>query len=138
MKIELRPDLAAAYFRRSNFATKSGNYEQALRDLARLIELSPQDVRVYNNLAFLLATCPEPKYRDGQQALRYARRACELSEWNNWGTLDSLAEAYAEDGQFTEASKWQSKSIELVPASAKADLRSRLELYQAGKPYREN
>ena len=135
--IELRPDFAAAYFHRSNVSTKLGNYEQALRDLARLIELNPQDLRAHNNLASLLATCPDPKYRDGKQALLHATRACELSQWNDWHMLDTLAVAFAEEGQFIEAIKWQTKALELAPPNAKEDVGLRLELYQAENPYRE-
>lgn len=47
------------------------------------------------------------------------------------------AAAYAENGEFGEAVKWQEKAIELAPTSEKADLRSRLELYKSGKPYRD-
>ena len=51
--------------------------------------------------------------------------------------LDTLAAAYAGSGQFVEAVRWQTKAVELAPAGAKVHAQSRLELYQAGKPYRD-
>ncbi len=49
-----------------------------------------------------------------------------------------LAAAYAETGDFSNAVKWQGKVIELAPEKGKAILRSRLDLYKAHKPYRED
>ena len=51
--------------------------------------------------------------------------------------LDTLAAAYAANGQFAEAVEQQTKALELVPEQGKADYRRRLELYQAGQAYRE-
>ena len=36
-----------------------------------------------------------------------------------------------------KAVKWQTKAIELAPPGGKAELQSHLQLYQAGKPYRQ-
>ena len=51
--------------------------------------------------------------------------------------MATLAAACAENGSFGEAVEWQSKAIQLAPGQAKDELRSTLELYQSGKPYRE-
>jgi tetratricopeptide (TPR) repeat protein len=51
--------------------------------------------------------------------------------------LDTLAAAYAEEGQFEKALEWQKKALELAPENFKADLNTRLKLYEAGKPYRD-
>tara|TARA_B100000809_G_scaffold264400_1_gene320130 strand:- start:1290 stop:1601 length:312 start_codon:yes stop_codon:yes gene_type:complete len=101
------------------------------------IELNPDYAKAHNNFALLLATCPDDKYRDGEKAVSIARRSCELLGWDNPSVLDTLSAAYAERGQFAEAIKWQTKAIELAPAGGKAVLQSRLQLYEAGKPYRQ-
>ena len=49
--------------------------------------------------------------------------------------------ACAEAGDFTMAVGWQKKAIELIPddvTQAKEDMRTRLALYQAKKPYRDD
>ncbi len=92
-----------------------------------------------NALAWILATCPDAEVRDGKLAIDYATQACEISEWNSPNDLDTLATAYAEACQFPEAVEWQTKAIELAENEGRANLteyRSRLELYQAGMPYR--
>jgi serine/threonine-protein kinase len=51
--------------------------------------------------------------------------------------LAALAAANAETDHFEEAVKWQTKAIELIKdEKTKKEARQRLELYQAGKPYR--
>ena len=134
--IERKADYADAYNNRGLLYEELGRFDLARNDLNRAIELSPEDARAYKNLAWLLATCPDSRYRDGQGALSNARRACDLWGWKDFNALAALAASYAEAGQFTAAVDWQTTAISLAPAGAKADLRSRLELYQAGKPYR--
>ena len=42
---------------------------------------TPSYAPAYNGRAWLWATCPDAKYRDGKRAVESATRACELSEW---------------------------------------------------------
>ena len=57
--------------------------------------------------------------------------------WKNAFTLDSLAAAYAETGDFDAAVKWQAKANALHSnAEAKSKGEDRLNLYQQKKPYR--
>jgi tetratricopeptide (TPR) repeat protein len=120
-------------------------YARVQPDRAKVVEAFHQLAGLYrgeesyDKLAWLLATCPEEKVRDGRQALEYARKACELAKWQDERCLEILAAAYAELGRFGEAVKWQKKVLE-SPGLAKkeqAQLRARLELYEEGKPYRE-
>ena len=67
-----------------------------------------------------------------------ATQACNLTQWTEANCLGSLGAAFAEAGQFQEAIKWQTKAIELAtPEYDKAAAHSRLELYKAGRAYRE-
>ena len=90
-----------------------------------------------NYLAWLRATCPDEKCRNGQQAVEYATKACEMAQWKDEEYLDTLAAASAEAGDFDKAVEWQKKGMDLAPTSKKADFESRLKLYQEKKPYRQ-
>ena len=91
-----------------------------------------------SNLAFLQATCPDDTYRDGEKAVINAKRACQLDGEKQPRYLDTLAAAYAEDGDFEKAVKWQEKALEKASdETIKKRYRSRLELYRQGKPYRK-
>ena len=141
--LRLEPNLAGAktglaqahnglgldFERSRRFKEAMSHYEQALR-------AKPDFGPACNNLAWLLATCPDATHRDAKKAVAIATRACELSGWKHFDPLDTLAAAYAESGDFAEAVRWQTKAVELAPEGAKAELQSRLELYTAGKPYR--
>ena len=135
--IEMKSNFADAYFRRGIVHQQLYQAELAIRDYKQVVGLSPENGHAYNNLAWLLATCPDATCRDGEQALSSARKACELLGWDHFSALDTLAAANAESGHFDEAVKWQTKAITLAPESNKSDLLSRLELYQAREPFRD-
>jgi nucleotide-binding universal stress UspA family protein len=101
--------------------------------------LDARDANAFNSYAWLLATCPDDKVRDGQKALEFAMKASELKGWRNPSYLDTLAAAYAEDGQFEQAVKWQKKALEFPELAAKQEEAAsvRLKLYEQGKPYRD-
>ena len=116
-----------------------GEFENAVNDYREVIRLDPQETLALNSVAWILATCPDDAVRDGELAIDYATQACEISEWKSPNDLDTLAAACAEAGQFEEAVKWQTQAIELAENAGREDLadyQSRLELYQAGMPYR--
>lgn len=64
--------------------------------------LAPSD-SPRNNLALLLATCPEARFRDGEKAVKHAEKLCELDRHRYYRFLDTLAAAHAESGAFENA-----------------------------------
>jgi tetratricopeptide (TPR) repeat protein len=135
--IRLDPKDAMAFSVRSEAWRQKGDYEKALADCEAAIRLDPKDAFGYDGRAWIRATSPDAKYRDGRRAVEDATRACELSEWKSPRSLGTLAAACAEAGDFAAAVKWEEKSLALFQdESERTKARSRLDLYRAGKPYR--
>lgn len=67
------------------------------------------------------------------------RRACELSNWEDPGIIDTLAAGYAETGDFSKAIAFQEQAMWMngVTEEVRAGMEERLALYRRGKPYRE-
>ncbi len=114
-------------------------YDKAIADFSEAIRFKPEDPIAYNNRAWLWATCPDARYRDGKRSVDSATKACEITEWKEALLLDTLAAAYAEAGDFDAAVKWQLRANALdANAGDKAKGLGRLKLYEEKKPYRES
>lgn len=116
------------------------DYDTAISCLEEGIKLATKDPHFRNNLAWLLATCPDEEIRDGRRAIAEATRACELGEWKQPYFLGTLAAGYAETEQFEEAVKWQKKALtfqDKVDANDLAKMQKRLESYQQYLRYEE-
>ncbi len=113
-----------------------GRYELALGIFDSVLRKNEKDAGALNSRAWLLATCPDEKIRDGKRAVIDATLCCELANWKDANQLDTLAAAYAESGEFEQAVKWQKEAISLLKIeSRRADCELRLQLYREGKPY---
>jgi tetratricopeptide (TPR) repeat protein len=73
---------------------------QRLRDIAAN---APDSPRMLDEVAWLLATYPDSRSRDGAEAVRLAEHACDLTQRKIPALLDTLAAAYAEAGDFPRA-----------------------------------
>lgn len=118
--------------------TSKRNYDKAIADYNEAIRLDPNDADVYGAVAWLWATCPDAKHRNGKKAVEFATRACGLSDWKEAYNQGTLAAAYAELGEFEKAVEWQEKANKLYADSdAWKKGEDRLKLYKEKKPYRE-
>ena len=136
--IRLDPKYAKAYSNRGKAWLKKEDLDNAIKDYTEAIRLDPKNAEPFNASAWLRATCPNERYRDGMEAVKNATTACELSAWKNGNNIDTLAAAYAEIADFANAIKWQEKAIGLTSdEKLKAELRTHLAVYKRGKPYRE-
>jgi tetratricopeptide (TPR) repeat protein len=136
--IGLRAADSGTYYIRASAWRFNGEWKKAIEDLDESILLDRKNPYPYCLRATIKATCPVDKFRDGKQALKDAKRGCELTSWKNGWHLEALAAAYAELGEYPEAVKWQSKAIddEAFFRSRGDSARSRLELFEANKPVR--
>lgn len=120
-----------------------GRFDEALADCHQAVDLDPRNARTHNSRAWLLATCPDDHIRNASDALRDARRACELSS-DHRDCLDTLAAAFAEMGDIDNAIATQQRVISLFPTSEgygmeaqRAEAEAKLALYMKGSPYRD-
>jgi tetratricopeptide (TPR) repeat protein len=135
--LRLHPDDPPVYVFRSALHKERKAWAPAIEDLNSAHRLAPDDAQTCNNLAWMLATCPEAELRDGPRAVELARRACQATKWENPFCLGTLAAALAETGAFDKAAHWQAEALALYPAEARPAAQSRLAMYRAGQPYRE-
>jgi protein O-mannosyl-transferase len=129
---ELRLQVAVAWDQAGALANAAQAYRQAL-------ELKPEAPEILNNLAWLLATCPDEAVRDGAQAARLAERACELTGFQQVVPIGTLGAAYAAAGRWPEAVSTAEKACALAAAGGNEALLARnrelLELYRSGRAY---
>jgi tetratricopeptide (TPR) repeat protein len=126
---------------RASINAHLGKYSEALKEYNYLISLHPRLVtlaRVLKQRAWLQATCPDPAFRNGQQAVKDAKAACSILEWKDESTIDTLAAAYAETGDFDSAVQYASQALsikDISPADSKR-IQRHLESFQRRKPIR--
>ena len=138
--VRLKPTDAAMYNNRALSYRKKGEYAKAIADYESAIQQDRGSAYAYAGLAWIWATCPEGKMRNGQQAVVFGQRGCEMTGWNQPFCLNALAAAYAEAGRFDQAVRWQEKACryqEGVPKAEQEKAELRLRLYRAGLPYRD-
>jgi tetratricopeptide (TPR) repeat protein len=68
---------------------------------------------------------------DGHEAIEHAQNACELTEWGDWHSVNTLAMALAGNGDFGEAAKVLRQILPKTPRCRRAELQLRLQEYQA-------
>lgn len=138
--IEIDPRDADVYRNRGLAWKLKGEYERALSDYREALEINSQDPSIYNSIAWLLATCPDEKYRNGTKAISLMERVTGLNP-DNIMLLDTLAAAYAETGRFEHAIKTQERAIHLLERERRGKelsrLLERLNSYRSHKPWRE-
>jgi len=97
-----------------------------------------ENVEGLNGLARLLATCEDSAIRDGRNAVTFAEKAVAAANRRDPMTLDTLAAAYAESGEFDKAVVVQREAMVLLDSNVlKTDFATRLKLYESNTPYRE-
>lgn len=139
--LALNPDNPLAHHHLASLLGSKGDAADAIVHYREALRLDPNSAGVLNDFAWMLATTPDARYRNGVEALRMAQRALSLSATNNPASLDTLAAAYAENGQFNQAVQAAGMAVQQARAKKLTNiveqLESRLRLYQKSQPYRQ-
>jgi len=125
-----------------------GLIAQMQHDIPRAIDQYRMAIRLdaqsaaRNNLAWILATSPDSRSRDGAQAVKLAEELNREQSTQRAETLDTLAAAYAASADFERAKSTAQRAIDAANstgnASLAAEITNRLDLYKRGMPYRDS
>jgi tetratricopeptide (TPR) repeat protein len=110
--IEVDPKNVGAWTQRAFCYERIQQWDKAIANYTKVIELSPNDTQLHNNLAWKLATHPNPKGREPRRAVQWAQKAVELAPqkgdyWNTLGVANYRA------GDWKAAIAALEKSMEL-------------------------
>ena len=70
--LELEPQNDGAQLKLASCHVQLGRYQEALDGYNQLVERFPKVALPHNDLAWLLATCPDTKFRDPKRAVELA------------------------------------------------------------------
>jgi Tfp pilus assembly protein PilF len=140
--LEIDPCLVSPRATLAHLVGERGDWTGQLQILKEGVDHCPFSDGLHNNYAYLLATSPDAANRDGEEALRIAKRVTDEMSEPRSDFLDTLASAYAEVGDFSNAVRVQQRVLQMVEAAGDAEpienARNHLALYEAGRPLREN
>ncbi len=135
--VELKPQDPLAYLNRGEAYLSLGMWDQASRDYRQAITMDGSLGRAYQGAAWLMAVCPDQRYRFPDRAINAALKAIELAgDEADYRYYDTLAAAYASNGDFAKAQEAIETALASAPADKAPDLQQRQLLYQKNQPYR--
>jgi Flp pilus assembly protein TadD/serine/threonine protein kinase len=96
--IRLEPDSAVARTNLGLTLIHQHRYQQAEAAFREAIRLAPESYGGYTGLAWLRATCPDPRFQDPSEAVRLAKKGVALAPTvgNSWNAL-GVAQYRAKD-----------------------------------------
>ncbi|RLA07828.1 MAG: hypothetical protein DRQ51_04685 [Gammaproteobacteria bacterium] len=92
---------AKKLYRTGSKAIKKGQLDAGIKELKEAIVLGGVDAM--NELAWFYSTYKNTSYHNGKKAIELSLKAIELKPYKIYNYYDTLAAAYARDGQFKKA-----------------------------------
>jgi Flp pilus assembly protein TadD len=122
-------------------ALVDGQHAEAVAQSREALRVDPALSAARNNLAWLLATAPDPSLRDPAEALRVAEELVAESDAPSAQLLDTLAATQAAAGRAEAAVQTAQRAIDVALRAQAGELalaiRARLAHYRAGRPWIE-
>jgi len=137
-----RAEDAQAHYEVGRCLALLGRYEEAIASYREALRLRTEWPEASNQLAWLLATCPEEHLRNGSEAASIATAALRIAELREPLLIDTVAAAQAADGKFGDAVATQKRAIEIARALGNGKLVQEFEKHAEGyareEPFRED
>jgi tetratricopeptide (TPR) repeat protein len=165
--LALDPGYADAHLRLARALSQRGADSEALEHWRAGLGLRPNDYRALREAAWVLATSPDARVRNGPEALSLAVRALQLARSARGVTrragetrsgppattlsedeaaaLDTLAAAYAECGRFSDAVLTARRALDSARQALDSGsyagtdaIKDRIRLYERQSPFRQS
>jgi len=137
--VTLDPFGEDAYYSLGRMLLRAGQTEQALEVFSQGAQAAPHSALVLDACARVLAAAPDAAMRNGARALEMAQRACTLMPATDPVCLETLADAYAEKGDFATALKVNRQALDAARAlkhdRMAGEIEERGRLFERKKPY---
>jgi len=117
-----QPTLGAAQFQLAVAQDHQGKYADAISHYEATLTCLPDDPATLNNLALIYATATNQDVRSSKMAVMLATRASDALNNQDARFMDTLARAYAADGDFFQAIAWEDKAMHRATQLADNDL----------------
>ncbi len=139
--VELEPASVALHLHLAQTQQMLGKIQEALENYWIVLRLRPAERGALNNVAWIHAAHPDPRFRDGAKAVELLRPLAAAPDCDA-NTLDTLAAAYAAAGRFDDAVQTAQNAIEKAGAEnaspeSLAGMHERAALYNKRQPYRD-
>ena len=113
------PEMGYVYYGNGMLELDYGDLKKASECFRLACKYRPENAFYCNDLAWKLATSKHEEIRNPQDAIELASYACDETSYRDPQYLDTLAAAYAADGEFTKAVEYQEKAVQQVLPFAK-------------------
>jgi len=123
---------------KANAQSRLGNKADAVNTFLEAAKTDSKDPYSRAGAAWLYATTKDPKIHNPAVAMQLATEAAKLAHEKDATILDVLASAYAAQGDFASAQRWEGKAILAGEADDIPQFQRRLVYYQANKPWTED
>jgi tetratricopeptide (TPR) repeat protein len=110
--IRLAPQQLPARAALANLLEASKRYRDALETYEAMLAVRPENPVVLNNMAWIYVSAADPSVRDPRRGVVLAERACEITQHRVVAMLDTLASAYAANGDRARAEQTWERAIE--------------------------
>jgi tetratricopeptide (TPR) repeat protein len=139
--VQARPGYAQAHHNAGIAHYLLAEVDQTIASYEQAIQADPNLVSSMNNLAWILATYPDDRLRDGKKALLLAKQVNTLTGDRDATVLHTLAATLAENGRFDEAVQTARRSLDLANTqnntALAAAVRDQLSRYESHQPFRD-
>ena len=120
--LKVDPNSARAHGGLADQLANAGQFEEATRHYRAVVRIDPHDPEKLDIVALQLASFKDERFRDYDEAIRIARRACELSGWVDPRYIRGLATVYtlfahslADRGDFGAAIRNYGNAVKVAP-----------------------